>query len=82
MLLLMAIVFTVMAVSLHEMDWKHIALQWFASITWLCSALGNMAMGEPNTFMTLMLTYLFLAFGLIFAVVALFNSSMKMKGGF
>ena len=82
MLLFMAIVFTVLSMVLSEVDWKHIALQWFASFTWFCSAFGNMAMGESNTFLTLMLTYLYAAFGLIFSIVALYNASMKMKGGF
>ena len=82
MLLFMAIVFTVLSMVLSEVDWKHITLQWFASFTWICSAFANMAMGESNTFLTLMLTYLYAAFGLIFSIAALFNASMKMKGGF
>ena len=78
-LLAITLAFTFLALSFDEYDWKHIMLQWFASLTWIVSAFSNMQVGEVNGILTINLTYLFGGFGLIFSIVALYNSLLKMK---
>lgn len=82
-LLAITLVFTFLALTFDEFDWKHIMLQWFASLTWTVSAFSNMQVGEVNGILTITLTYLFAGFALIFSIVALYNSllMMKTKGG-
>ena len=82
-LLAITLAFTFLALSLDELDWKHILLQWFASVTWIISAFSNIQVGEVNGILTINLTILFAGFGLIFAIVALYNSltMMRTKGG-
>ena len=73
-LMAIALLFTVLALVFDK-----ILLELLAGITWLISSIAHFAAGDQTSALTISLSWLFLAFGIIFITVAIYNSALLLN---
>ena len=74
-LMAIALLFTVLALVFD----KNIILELLAGITWVISSIAHFATGDQTSALTSSLSWLFLAFGIIFITVAIYNSALLLN---
>jgi len=73
------LLFTVLALLENEQNGKNVILQYFAGGLWIISAFTQFISGETTSILTFALAYLWLGFGFIFIIAAMYNSFFIIK---
>lgn len=67
------LLFSVLAVTEVEGNFKKLVLQWIAAITWFMSGIIHLTSGDITSVLTYAPTYLFVMIGFLFTFSALYN---------
>jgi len=77
-LLGITLLFSVLALIEDESNPKNLIIEFLAAVTWFASAYAHFSVGDTTSYLTVPVTWLFVGFGLIFALSGVMDSLQLM----